>query len=127
MKEAHKATEEEFLQEVIDELKDAYEMEMRTITDPNRKEDMEIKLKVFVEKVKTKAGKFLPAAHRYRHLCSVTHFMYGLVMASRVQSHYTHAPWFKLGTLGDMLDVYGTVSNPPGLTRRWIRSGVALM
>jgi hypothetical protein len=127
VKDTHKPTEEEFLREVIEELKDAYELDMRNVTALNRKEDVTFKLKGFVEKVNKKAKGFLPAEHRYRHLCSVTSFVYALVMASRVRSHYTHAPWFKLRALGDMLDVHGTVSSPPGPSRWRLGHGTLLI
>jgi hypothetical protein len=102
-------------------------LSLRNVTEKNRKEDFAFKHKDFVKKVEEKAKYFPVGGYRYRHLCSVTSFMYGLVMASRVRSHYTHAPWFKLGALGDMLDVHGTVSNSPGLTRLHLGPDAPLM
>lgn len=94
---------------MIDELKETFDSDLRKVTERTKSEDFTYKYPEFVKKVEEKAKSFKAAAHRYRHICGVPSFALGLVMASRIQSHYTHSPWFKLGILGDMLDVYGTV------------------
>ena len=45
-------------------------------------------------------------------------FTFGLVMVSRMQTHFTHAPWFKLRSLSEMIDVYGMVSKAVERRRR---------
>ena len=73
-------------------------------------ENFEIRYPRFKKKVEVKAEQFKSTRHAYRRICCVPAFALGLVMVSRIQTHYTHAPWFKLNTLDKMLDVYGTVS-----------------
>jgi len=107
-KTSHRATDEELLQEVIDEIKDEYELDVENLDD-RLEEDFQFKYVKFVEKTKQKAEDLKDKAS-YRLIFSVPAFTLGLVMASRVRSHYTHAPWFKVTTLSGMLDVHGTVS-----------------
>src|ERR1700755_173305 len=108
----HRATDEELLQEVIDELKDALESDLDHAPEQSQQEDFEIKYSRFMAKVKSKANHFKQNAHGYRQICCLPAFALGLVMASRIPSHYTHSQWFKLGALGDMINVHGTVSCP---------------
>jgi hypothetical protein len=98
------------LQEVIDELKDAFEMDLRNMVDPSREDDFKYKYKRFMDKVKEKAELFKQTSSGYRRICCMPSFVFGLVMASRIPGHYTHASWFKLTMLSDMIQVYGTVS-----------------
>ncbi len=101
------------LQEVVDELKDAFESDLENTTELSREEeDFELKYPRFMKKVFLKAGQFKQNSHGYRQICCLPSFALGLVMASRIPSHYTHAPWFKLGSLNEMIDVHGTVSEP---------------
>lgn len=113
-KGVHSATKEEFLQEIIDELKDALELDLKNLKDPShsREEDYKIKYTTFLNKVKLKADFFKQNSNGYRRICCLPSFSLGLVMASRILSHYTHAPWFKLRNLSEMIGVHGTVSDP---------------
>jgi hypothetical protein len=109
------ATEEELLQETLDEIKDALEEDIssrakRQIDDAN--EDFEQKYPRFKAKTEERAEHFKRTSHGYRKICSVPSFALGLVMASRFHGHYTHAPWFKTQTLVKMIDVYGSVRAP---------------
>ena len=106
------ATENELLQEVLDELKDALEIDLDRTADLSREEDFEISYTEFMSTVNRKAVQFKQDSHGYRQICSVPPFALALVMASRVQSHYTHARWFRLGSLTEMINVHGTVSEP---------------
>lgn len=113
-KGVHRATDEELLQEVIDEIKDEFESDLSTIGDPirARKEDFKFIYPLFMEKVKVKADAFKQKSQGHRQICCLPSFAFGLVMASRIPGHYTHAPWFKIKTLGEMIDVHGAVSLP---------------
>lgn len=104
----HGATTEELLQEVVDEMKDELEEDLKL--SPAADEDMEFKYPRFMKKVKDKAEEYKRNSHGYRKICCVPPFCLGLVMASRVPGHYMRSPWFKLGVLEDMIDVYGSVS-----------------
>lgn len=108
--ETYRATEEELLQEVVDELKDLLEEDL--LEPKARMPDylFECRYPRFKKAVDEKAVQFKQKKHGYREICCLPSFALGLVMASRVQSHFKHAPWFKVGHLGDMVDVYGTVS-----------------
>jgi hypothetical protein len=78
--------------------------------DASPEEDYKYKYPRFSDKVKEKADQFKQNAHGYRNICCLPSFALGLVMASRIPSHYTYAPWFKLGVLTKMINVHGTVS-----------------
>jgi hypothetical protein len=108
--DTYHATDEERLQEIVDELKDALEDDLLNIKDVTQVENFEFKYPRFKKKTDEKAEKFKYTKYSYRRICSVPSFALGLVMASRVQTHFTHASWFKLGVLNGMLGVYGTVS-----------------
>jgi hypothetical protein len=96
-------------------MKDALEedlvirMEMQRDDD---EQDYQFKFNRFLTKVQEKADHFKRTSHGYRRICCVPAFCLGLVMASRFQGHYTHAPWFRLNTLVEMINVHGTVSVP---------------
>jgi len=111
-KGAQRATEEELLQEVVDELKDVFELDLAAIKDPveARDEDFKIKYPQFFKRVALEADSFKKKAG-YRQICCLPAFALGLVMASRIPSHYTHAHWFNLKSLTDMINVHGTVSD----------------
>jgi hypothetical protein len=115
MLETHRATDEELLQEVVDELKDALEEDLVRIRSKEslEDEDFEFKYPKFKKAVDEKALLFKQKTHGYRQICCLPSFALGLVMASRIQSHFTHAPWFKIVALGNMIDVHGTVTKPP--------------
>ncbi len=63
-----------------------------------------------MKKVAQKAKQFKQNVHGYCQICCLPLFTLGLVMASRVSSHYTHTSWFKLSPLSEMIDMYGTIS-----------------
>lgn len=98
------------LQEVLDELNDALELDLAHMTDLACEEDIEIKYPEFIEKTHQKADQFKQNSHGYRQICCLPSFALSLTMASKVQSHYTHAPWFKLSALSEMIGVHGAVS-----------------
>jgi hypothetical protein len=109
----HHATEEELLQEIVDELKDAFEDDLEAGADETRRdEEFDVKYPSFMTKAQDKAEKFKQTLKGYRRICCLPSFSFGLVMALRIHSHYIHAPWFRLGSLDAMIDVHGTVSDP---------------
>ena len=110
---SHHASEEKKLQEIVDQMKDSLEEDLRKRKEHSlQHEDFENKYLRFKETAKLKADLYKQTSIGYRQICCVPSFALGLVMASRVQNHFTHAPWFRLGILKDMVDVYGTVSGP---------------
>lgn len=112
--ESRNATEEELLQEIVDEMKDCLEDDLKARRLSQRAEDededFDVKYPKFKKRVDDKANLFKRSSHGYRRICCVPSFALGLVMASRMQTHFTHAPWFKFTNLVGMIDVYGTVS-----------------
>ncbi|KAH9048595.1 hypothetical protein EDB83DRAFT_2522862 [Lactarius deliciosus] len=106
------ATEEELLLEIVDELKDAYEADINMQREqPHLDKDVDASYPAFMKLAKDKAEKAEDSKETpaHRRLCSVPAFARGLVMASRVRRHYTHAPWFEIGTLSKMLDSHGAL------------------
>ena len=57
------------------------------------------------------AEKFNQVNVGFRRLTCMPTLMLGLVMASRVQRHYQHAPWFWVGVFNKMVEVHGAVSD----------------
>lgn len=103
-----KTTQEEVLIEVIEELKFVFLPELDKVVD--RSEDCQINFPKFVELTKEKAEQFKSNAnHGYRKLLCLPSFMMGLVMASRITTHYTHAPWFRAMNFVRMVEVHGVV------------------
>ncbi|KAH9019230.1 hypothetical protein EDB85DRAFT_1896816 [Lactarius pseudohatsudake] len=111
-KENRMTTDEELLLEIVDELKDAYEADIDMQREqPNLDKDLDASYPAFMKLAKDKAEKAEESKETpaHRRLCSVPAFARGLVMASRVRRHYTHAPWFEIGTLSKMLDSHGAL------------------
>jgi hypothetical protein len=106
-----KATNEELLQELIDELKREFEKDLRTKTQLKKDEDYCVAYPLYTARIKEKAEKFKSVNRGFRKLACVPTFMLGMVMASRVRRHYVHASWFKVPSLIKMVDVHGAVSS----------------
>jgi hypothetical protein len=115
-KGSKKATEEEFLLEIVDHFKDAFLVDHGKVKPRNRSDDYEVLYPTFMEQVKVKADQFKRNTTGYRQICCIPRFTLALVMMSRVRSHYTHANWFRIGQLKTMIDVHGGVS---GLSTRY--------
>jgi hypothetical protein len=105
--ESRRATDEELLLEIVDELRDALEEDIRNPT--NEEDDPLTMYPTFMKTLQQKANEYKDIP-RYRKLCSVPSFALALVMASRIRGHYTHSSWFKITYLYRMLDVHGAVS-----------------
>ncbi|KAH9022645.1 hypothetical protein EDB85DRAFT_1895168 [Lactarius pseudohatsudake] len=105
-KGSRKATEEELLLEIVDELRDAYDRDVEVQGERPQDLDMAKRYPRFMEAAKAKAEEYKDA-RGHRRLCSVPTFALGLVLASRIWQHYTHSPWFNIATLTKMLDDHG--------------------
>lgn len=123
-------TEEEFLQEIIDCFKDLFEEDdkklllrrTKKIKDAEEKgrslddlddednNDYDLKYPSVFNEIAIKADQFKGNSSGYRLICVLPRVAFGLVMASRLRSHYTHAPWFRIGPLKEMVQVHGAVS-----------------
>jgi hypothetical protein len=115
VKDNLRATDEEHLLEIVDELRDAYEKDLAQMQGQSGRirDDGDIKqYKYFVRAASTKAELCKEITERgYSRLCSVPSFAHGLVMASRIPRHYTHAEWFTVKKLNCMLDMHGAVGH----------------
>lgn len=112
-----KATEEEFLLEIVDHFKDGFLLDLSAMVDLKSEEDYEVLYPEFIKRVSEKADSFKRNATGYRQICCLPRFALALVMMSRVRSHYTHSSWFQVGTLKEMIEVHGGVSGGEGVLR----------
>lgn len=106
----YKATDEEYLLEIVDQLKIALKKDLANIPDRTQPIDYQTSCPTYIEAVKAVALKFKSVNSGFRKLALVPSFMLALVMASRIKKHFIHAPWFKATTLLKWLDVHGGVS-----------------
>jgi hypothetical protein len=107
-REVRKETEEEQLLAVVAILRDTYEIDKEK--EDIHEEGVALTYEMFNKKAKQIAMTFKDSSG-YRRLLCVEPFSLGLVMASRIRRHYTHAAWFKIGSLMNMLGVHGAVRN----------------
>jgi len=106
----YKATEEEKLVEVMNELTYHLEQDCQRELDPED-DELEVLYPAFFEEVKLKSEVFKEdRSNGYRALCCVPSFVLGLAMVGRVGRHYTHCSWFSMMRLWNMLGEYGGVS-----------------
>ena len=113
----HKATEEELLQEVLQQLNRAYQKDLKRLKEDRNSEihvvneDVSKRYKEFMKATAEKAEEYkAPTRKAFRKLVLMPMFTLAMVMASRVRRHYTHAPWFKVSTFYKMAEVHGAVS-----------------
>ena len=108
-----KRTEEESLNEVVQALRDEYEEDLDDAVahgeDRGEERERSLLYPKFAKAAKMKAEECKDMAG-YKRLLSVPSFTLGLVMASRLKRHFQRAPWFKVITLGSMLENHGAVS-----------------
>lgn len=108
-KKSEKATEKEFLQEIIDHFEDAFIYDQAKIKDWS--EDYKVCYSTFMKRVTTKAEEFKRTVSGYWHICCLPQFVLALVMMSQLQSHYLHFLWFNVSNLKKkMVEVHGGVS-----------------
>ncbi|KAH9028303.1 hypothetical protein EDB85DRAFT_1892595 [Lactarius pseudohatsudake] len=110
-KDKRMATDEERLIEIVDELKDAYEEDVRHRKDRAKNLDAAALYQTFMKKAKIRADAFKDSRDRggHRQLCSVPSFALALVAASRIRRHYTHARWFRVADLVKILESHGAL------------------
>jgi len=108
------ATEEEHLDEIVRVLRDKYREDLEDAARDGKERDEEREIAVqypkYAQAAKEKAIKYKDMAG-YKRLLAVPSFTLGLVMVTRVRRHYQRAPWFKVATLGHMLENHGAVSD----------------
>jgi hypothetical protein len=112
--ENREASEEEFLQELIDELKIQFneDLQARTAKGDSLGEDEDYAdYEGYSTLLKKKADLFIGVNSGFRKLACTKVFMLGLVMTSRVRRHYVHAGWFRVNSLAKMVEVHGAVSD----------------
>ena len=109
IKDSFRATDEEKLIEVMDELTDYLEEDIGRGLEADGEDMLNVLYPKFCEAVKVKAEQFKDDKG-YRRLCCVPSFVLGLAMSGRVARHFKHSPWFTIGRLGEMLGDYGGVS-----------------
>lgn len=109
----YKATDEEYLLEIVDQLKIALMKDLRALPNREFNFDFQMSCPTYMEAVEAMASKYKSVNSGFRKLALVPSFMLGLVMASRVRKHFVHARWFKASNLLKMLDVHGGVSCQP--------------
>jgi hypothetical protein len=109
VKGAWQATDEEKLIELVLELRDHLSTDQEVEPSDPDEDNLDILYPAFSSALQAKAKAFIHEGG-YRRLCSVSSFFLGLVMLSRVRRHYTHAPWFKVTMLNEMLKTHGGVS-----------------
>jgi hypothetical protein len=120
----HKATDEELLQELLDYMKDAFESDLADLEDDassSSYEDYQVLYPKFMKAIQRKADKLKKDSQGYRQICLMPTFALGLVMVSRVRSHYIHAKWFKIGSLNRMVYIHGGVSASTSCLVRRVR------
>lgn len=106
------ATPEERLLEIVNELRDAYEVDLVETEKANKnrtEDDVNAITKCFEDTLAAKVEAF-KTNNDARHLCTEPSFAQGLVMASRVRRQYTHSQWFTVKKLNEMLAAHGAVS-----------------
>jgi hypothetical protein len=102
------STGEEKLLEIICELKDAYEDDLGRQDEIPKNSDAATMYPDFSKLAIEKAEEFKEEGG-FGRLLTVPSFALGLVMASRIRRHYTHAPWFNISKLSKMLEEHGAV------------------
>jgi len=110
IKDSYKATEEEKLIEVVDELMEYLNEDLGRGLEAEGEDILGVLYPKFCDAVKLKAEQFKDEHKGYRRLCCVPSFVLGLAMAGRVGRHFKHCAWFMIGTLSEMLGEYGGVS-----------------
>lgn len=105
---SYNATDEEKLLEVVVELTDFLNEDLKREPD-EEEDDLEVLYPKFFKHVNSKASEFR-GCKGYRELCCVPSFVLGLAMVGRVKRHYTHSSWFTIGQLSKMVGEYGGVS-----------------
>ena len=105
----YKATDEEFLLEIVDHLKIHLVEDLNKFHDRGADFDYLISCEAYNSALDKEANRFKNVNGGYRKMTLVPSFMLALVMMSRVRHHFIHADWFRTSALLKMLDVHGRV------------------
>lgn len=108
------ASEEEYLQEMIDELKIEFNKDLNARTEKGEllgEDEDYAEYEDYSKLLKAKAELFKGVNSGFRKLACTRVFMLGLIMTSRVRRHYVHSPWFRVSSLAKMVEVHGAVSD----------------
>lgn len=126
-----KVTEEEELQQYVNELKHEFEKDLRDNLsreekkrererereegdgdgeDEDEDKDEQPKFPKYRARLKLITEDFGKVNTGFRSLMSMPNFLVGLMMASRVGRHYLHASWFTVTSFNRIMDVHGSVS-----------------
>jgi hypothetical protein len=125
-----KVTEDEELQQYVNELKHEFEKDLRDnlLLEEEKREraregggdgdgdgkdedkDEQPKFPKYRARLKLITDDFGKVNTGFRSLMSMPNFLVGLMMASRVGRHYLHCSWFKVTSFNRMMDVHGSVS-----------------
>lgn len=110
---SHPVTDEEKLQQILTQLKREFLKDLRNNMEREMEEfeDLRVKYPKYSALLNSFATKFKQVNVGFRRLTCMPTFMLGLVMASRVQRHYQHAPWFRVGMFNKIVEVHGAVSD----------------
>ena len=128
-KREHLITDEEKLQLIMDELRLEYDIdiaeqekkaaeaasqtepsEVREVREEDREDDIRLKFANFSGRLEAFRVQFNQVSVGYCRLMAMPRVMLGLVMASRLKSHFVHTSWFKVATLNRMIGVHAGVS-----------------
>jgi hypothetical protein len=123
-----KVTEDEELQQYVNELKHEFEKDLRenlSLEERKRErereeggnddgetedQDEQPKFPRYRARLKLITDDFGKVNTGFRSLMSMPNFLVGLMMASRVGRHYLHSPWFTVTSFNRMMAVHGSVS-----------------
>jgi hypothetical protein len=110
----HRKTVEEGIQQKFDYLKIALERDIRNKKEKGEiirdEDELRVKYPAYTQRLAEMNQKYLGVSAGYRRLTCMPTFMLGLVQASRIRRHYTHAPWFRVTNFNKMLEVHGGMS-----------------
>jgi hypothetical protein len=113
----YKATDEEYLLEVVDHIKMALLKDLRDM--PNRPPCVDYRTSCpgYIKAVAETADKYKSVNSGFRRILLIPSFVLALVMASRLRKHFIHSSWFRTSNLIKMVDVHaGVRANPSSST-----------
>jgi len=93
------------------ESKAAEEAEESNVRLEDQEDDIRVKYANFHHRLDEFRDQFKQVSVGYCRLMAMPRVMLGLVMASRLRSHFMHASWFKVSSLNRMIDVHAGVSD----------------
>lgn len=113
----YKATEEEYLLEIIDQIKIALLKDLRDMRNRPPAIDYHNSCPEYNKAVARTADKYRKVNSGFRKIVLVPSLVLALVMASRVRKHFIHSSWFRTNSLMKMIDVHAGVCFHPSHPR----------